>query len=51
VRPQQCRTYPFWPEIVETRGAWQEEARRCEGMGRGPVIPLAEIRRRLFGNP
>ena len=29
VRPGQCRTYPFWPEL-ETRQAWHAEARRCE---------------------
>lgn len=31
VRPAQCRTYPFWPELV-TRQAWRAEARRCEGI-------------------
>lgn len=38
VRPMQCRTYPFWPELIQTRGAWQNEARRCEGIGRGAGI-------------
>ena len=37
VRPKQCRTYPFWPELV-SRKAWRVEAQRCEGIGRGPVI-------------
>lgn len=36
VRPTQCRTYPFWREIVASRTAWLREARRCEGIGRGP---------------
>lgn len=35
VRPVQCSTYPFWPEVVATRGAWRGEAKRCEGIGRG----------------
>ncbi len=47
VRPQQCRSYPFWPELVQTRAAWRREARRCEGIDRGAVIPLTEIRRRM----
>lgn len=34
VRPRQCRTYPFWPEL-ETRQAWHAEARRCEGIQLG----------------
>ena len=44
VRPLQCRTYPFWPETVRSRGAWRQEASRCEGIGRGGIVPLARIR-------
>lgn len=44
VRPAQCRHYPFWPELVSDRKAWQAEARRCEGIGRGKAIPLARVR-------
>lgn len=43
VRPRQCRTYPFWPEIVASRQAWQREAKRCEGIGCGAQIPLRRI--------
>ncbi len=43
VRPLQCRYYPFWPELVRSRSAWMSEARRCEGIGRGGIIPLARI--------
>lgn len=25
VRPVQCRTYPFWPSLLENREAWEEE--------------------------
>jgi Fe-S-cluster containining protein len=44
VRPAQCRHYPIWPELVNRASAWRLEARRCEGIGRGDVIPLARIR-------
>lgn len=44
VRPAQCRSYPFWPELA-SRAAWRAEARRCEGIGTGPVIPLARWER------
>lgn len=47
VRPRQCRTYPFWPELVQSRARWRAEHKQCEGMGRGAVIPLAEVRARL----
>ena len=47
VRPAQCRHYPFWPELVHDPKAWRDEARRCEGIGRGNVIPLARVRASL----
>lgn len=43
VRPTQCRTYPFWPELVANKTAWENEARACEGIGRGPVISCEKI--------
>lgn len=43
VRPAQCANYPFWPEVVTNAKAWRREARRCEGIGRGAVVPLAVI--------
>lgn len=47
VRPRQCRTYPWWPELIRSRTAWNAEAKRCEGMNRGPVVPLTRIERAL----
>ena len=26
VRPIQCRTYPFWPSLLESRETWEEES-------------------------
>jgi uncharacterized protein len=43
VRPMQCRTYPWWPEVVESDASWRHEARRCEGINRGARVPLATI--------
>jgi len=34
-RPAQCRTYPFWPEVVASKAAWREESKRCPGIRRG----------------
>lgn len=45
VRPVQCRTYPFWPEVVCSATAWQAEARRCEGINRGNPVSVAKIRK------
>jgi len=33
VRPLQCRTYPFWPFLVESKKDWNEEKYRCRGIG------------------
>lgn len=46
-RPAQCRSYPFWPEVINSKTAWQREARRCEGIDRGAVMPLSHIRKAL----
>jgi len=47
VRPVQCRTYPFWPEVLCSGAAWEQESRRCEGIGRGAVVPVTRIRAAL----
>lgn len=43
VRPLQCASYPFWPEIVTSSKAWRREARRCEGIGRGEPVAAKKI--------
>jgi Fe-S-cluster containining protein len=40
VKPVQCRTYPFWPELVENRAAWNGEAKRCPGIHKGELIQI-----------
>ncbi|MBU1190796.1 MAG: YkgJ family cysteine cluster protein [Gammaproteobacteria bacterium] len=46
-RPTQCRTYPFWPELLRSKSAWRAEAARCEGIERGATVPLAQVRAAL----
>ncbi len=43
-RPTQCRTFPWWPEHLRDRRAWERLGRHCEGVGRGPFVPVEEIR-------
>jgi len=47
LRPTQCKTYPWWPEIIESKTAWQREARHCEGINRGEPVNEKEITRHL----
>ena len=47
VRPPQCRTWPFWDSNVATPEDWERTCSVCPGSGKGEVIPVEEISRRL----
>jgi Fe-S-cluster containining protein len=34
-RPTQCRTYPFWPEVIASRATWRLESESCPGIRAG----------------
>ncbi len=44
-RPTQCRTYPFWPENLRSRRAWDEVESECPGSGKGKLYRLEQIER------
>ena len=49
VRPQQCRTWPFWPDNLRSRRSWQAASSICPGMtagneGEGEFFPIEKIR-------
>jgi Fe-S-cluster containining protein len=43
-RPEQCRTWPFWPMNLVDRAAWRRVGRRCPGVDQGRLYTLDEIR-------
>ena len=43
VRPKQCRTYPFWPEILISKDKWNNEVMRCEGINQGDVVDTEHV--------
>jgi len=46
-RPTQCRTWPFWPEVMKAK-AWKKDVVQfCPGIGKGPIISAEEIARQL----
>jgi uncharacterized protein len=47
VRPAQCRTWPFWESNLKTPRDWQHTCSVCPGSGRGDLIPVEEITRRM----
>lgn len=50
-RPDQCRTWPFWPENIETPEDWARTKRTCPGSGSGRLYTLEEIRDALQRTP
>lgn len=44
-RPIQCRTWPFWPENINNRRAWEGQTKLCPGMNRGKLYTREEIDR------
>lgn len=43
-KPTQCRIFPFWPELVDSRREWLKTARYCPGMGHGPLIQIGNAK-------
>ncbi len=39
-KPTQCRTFPFWPDLIEKPAAWKRTAKYCPGIGKGPLIQI-----------
>ncbi|MCD4657329.1 MAG: YkgJ family cysteine cluster protein [Planctomycetes bacterium] len=46
VRPQQCSSYPFWPEILGSVESWHLESQFCPGINHGEVVSFEEIQRK-----
>jgi len=44
-KPTQCRIFPFWPELVESRRKWRKTAAYCPGIGKGPLIQITDAKR------
>ena len=49
VRPVQCRTWPFWPEVLRDERAWNRMKKNtpCPGMGEGQLFTVESIVERL----
>jgi Fe-S-cluster containining protein len=47
-RPTQCRTWPFWPEVMNAK-TWKKEVLSfCPGVGKGQTISAAKIKEQLL---
>lgn len=46
-RPTQCRTWPFWPEVMNAK-AWKKDVESfCPGVGQGKLWKAEEIEKIL----
>jgi len=43
VRPAQCRTFPFWSDVMESPRSWRHASHTCEGIGQGKIVPVEQI--------
>jgi len=43
VRPNQCRTWPFWPDNLTNPDAWNKAAQKCLGINQGRLYTCEEI--------
>lgn len=47
-RPNQCRTWPFWPEVMNAK-AWKTEVESyCPGVGKGRLWTQTEIEKAML---
>jgi Fe-S-cluster containining protein len=42
-KPTQCRIFPFWPELTETRREWRRTADWCPGIGKGELVQISTV--------
>lgn len=43
VRPNQCRSFPFWLENLRSEKEWRWVSDRCPGIGRGKLYTKMQI--------
>jgi hypothetical protein len=44
VKPTQCRLFPFWPELVDSKKEWHQTAAWCPGIGQGELVQIESAR-------
>lgn len=42
VKPTQCRLFPFWPHLLESRREWETTAKWCPGIGQGDLVQIGD---------
>lgn len=45
VRPNQCRTWPFWPSNLTSTNSWNKAAQKCPGVNRGRAYDVGQVKK------
>ena len=48
VRPTQCRTWPFWPEVMNPKAWRREVVDFCPGANKGRLYTAPEIKKQIL---
>lgn len=46
-KPTQCRTFPFWPMLIEDTEEWSRARSYCPGIGKGDLVQIAVIEQNM----
>lgn len=46
-RPTQCRTFPFWPELVHSPNNWNKTKEFCPGIDKGNEVSHAFLNQQI----
>jgi Fe-S-cluster containining protein len=46
-RPTQCRTWPFWPEVMNSKSWAKDVVSFCPGVGKGKLISAEVINKNI----
>ncbi len=44
VKPIQCATFPYWPELLVSHRTWHGAGQRCPGIGKGELVNIEMAR-------
>src|SRR5689334_19999178 len=42
-KPTQCRSFPYWPELIESRQMWHGTGKWCPGIGKGELVNIEAV--------
>lgn len=43
-KPLQCRTFPYWPDLVGNTRNWKKTGEWCPGIGKGGLVNISTAR-------